>query len=183
MPDRFAPIPLLVPGTQPPYALAFKGTLRRMNISSMIRIDAQYSPPGHIVNSTDSTGKKTQMRCRTACFPFIPYPDNCPSSDICLHTSQRCRFINSFSANENLLYKPFTYGSYWRCPHTMRSRVYETVRCLSVCLCRHEPTAANPPLQVCCRGPGEQMISIDCCSSGMWRANAGSAKLLAYVGS
>jgi len=34
---------------------------------------------------------------------------------------------------------------------------------LSVCLSQHGPTAAIPLLVVCCRGPGEQEISIDCC--------------------
>jgi len=63
----------------------------------------------------------------------------------------------------------------------MESRVYETVRCpagrLSV------PTAANPLLQVCCCGPGGHGISINCCSSGVQLANAGSATLSAYAGS
>ena len=39
----------------------------------------------------------------------------------------------------------------------MRSRVYVTIRCpASVCMSQHWPTAAatNPPLQVCCCGPG-----------------------------
>ena len=53
------------------------------------------------------------------------------------------------------------------------SRVYETVRCLSV----------RPLLQVCCCRPGGQEISIDCCSSGVRLVNAGSATLPAYVGS
>jgi len=54
----------------------------------------------------------------------------------------------------------------WHCPHSMRSSVYETVRCSSVCLSQHGSTAANPLLlQVCCCGPGGQ--DIDCCSSGM----------------
>ena len=48
--------------------------------------------------------------------------------------------------------------SYWHCPHSMRNRVYETVRCpflfLSIRLSQHEPTTANPLLQVCCCGPG-----------------------------
>jgi len=44
------------------------------------------------------------------------------------------------------------------------------------------PTA-HPQLQVCCCGPGGQEISIGCCSSGVRRANAGSATSSAYVGS
>jgi len=34
--------------------------------------------------------------------------------------------------------------------------------CLSVCLSQHEPTAANPLLEVCCCGPGGQEILIYC---------------------
>ena len=53
----------------------------------------------------------------------------------------------------------------------------------SVCLSQHGPTAANPLLQVCwCRLGGQEM-SIDCRSSGVWRANAGSASLSTYVDS
>ena len=40
--------------------------------------------------------------------------------------------------------------------------------CLPICLSQHDPTAANPLLQVCCCGPSRQQISIDFCSSG-WR--------------
>jgi len=47
---------------------------------------------------------------------------------------------------------------YWYWPHNMRSRVYETVRCPSVCLSQHGPSAANPLLQVCCCGSGRQEI-------------------------
>jgi len=52
---------------------------------------------------------------------------------------------------------------------------------LSVCLSQHGRTAANTELQVCCCGPGGQEISIDCCSIGVRRANAGSSTLSAYV--
>ena len=52
---------------------------------------------------------------------------------------------------------------------------------MSVRLSQHGLTAADPLLQVCCCGPGGQEISIDCCSSGVRRANAGSAPLSAYV--
>ena len=49
----------------------------------------------------------------------------------------------------------------------MRSRVYVTVRCPSVYLSQHGPTAADPLLQVCCScGPGRQEISIDCGMAG-----------------
>ena len=63
----------------------------------------------------------------------------------------------------------------WQCPHSMHSRV-SVVQCLSVC----------PLLQVCCCGPAGRKhkstaawpaLSI----SGVWRANAGSAMLSAYV--
>jgi len=63
---------------------------------------------------------------------------------------------------------------------TKRYGVRPSVR--PVCLSQHGPIAANPMLQVCCCGPGGQEISIDCDSSGMRRANAGSATLSAYVG-
>jgi len=53
----------------------------------------------------------------------------------------------------------------------------------SVCSSQYGPTAANPLLHVCCCRLGGQEISIACCSSGMRRANAGSAKLSAYVAS
>jgi len=66
-------------------------------------------------------------------------------------------------------------------PISMRSRVYETLRCpsvcLSLCLSKHGPTAANPLLWVCCCGPGcQEEMSIAA-------AAAGSATLSAYVGS
>ena len=51
----------------------------------------------------------------------------------------------------------------------MQSRVYETVRCLSVCLPPARRAHSNKPAAVgaCCCGPGGgQEISIDCCSSG-----------------
>jgi len=56
-------------------------------------------------------------------------------------------------------------------PYSMQSRVCETLRCpscvcLSIRLSHHGPTAANPLLQVWCRGPGGQEISIDCFNSG-----------------
>ena len=49
----------------------------------------------------------------------------------------------------------------------------------SVSLSQHGPTAANPLLQVCCCGPSQQELSIDCCSS-RW-TNAGSATLSVYT--
>jgi len=45
-------------------------------------------------------------------------------------------------------------------------RVYETVRCPSVCLSQHGPTTANPQLQVCCRGHGGPEISIAAAATG-----------------
>ena len=67
---------------------------------------------------------------------------------------------------------------YCLCLHSMRSRVYVTEQCPSVCLSQHGPTAENPPLQVCCCGPGGQEMWIDCCSSSVRRA---SATLSVYV--
>jgi len=32
---------------------------------------------------------------------------------------------------------------YWHCPHSMRSRIYETVQCPSVCLSHHGPPVAG----------------------------------------
>jgi len=53
----------------------------------------------------------------------------------------------------------------------------------SICLSQHGPTAANPLRQVCFCGSCGQETSIDCCSSNVWRTNAGRATLSAYVGS
>jgi len=36
-------------------------------------------------------------------------------------------------------------------------------------------------LRVCCCGPGGQKISIDCCTAGVQRANAGSGTLVVVV--
>jgi len=70
---------------------------------------------------------------------------------------------------------------YWHCPHSMRSRVYATVR----------PFIRR----VCCCGPGIQETSIDCCTVGgpavsssraaarRAAANASSVPLSADVGS
>jgi len=38
-----------------------------------------------------------------------------------------------------------------------------------------------PLLRVCCCGPGGQKISIDCCTAGVRRANAGSGTLVVVV--
>ena len=51
-----------------------------------------------------------------------------------------------------------TYADSVALPHNMRSRVYETVRCPSVCLSQHGPSAANPLLQVSYCGSGRQVI-------------------------
>ena len=53
--------------------------------------------------------------------------------------------------------------------------------CPSICLSHHGPTAAISLLQVCCCGPSQQEILIDC--PNMEQGNAGSAMLSAYVGS
>ena len=77
---------------------------------------------------------------------------------------------------------------YWHSSHGLRSRVYVTVGCqsvcLSACLSQHGPTAANPLLQVCCCGPGRQEIAArPCCARQQQPANAGSETLSAYPGS
>ena len=58
----------------------------------------------------------------------------------------------------------------WHYPLSMRNRFYVAALCpsvrLSVRLSQHEPTAANPLLQVCCCGPGRQEISIHRCMAG-----------------
>jgi len=54
--------------------------------------------------------------------------------------------------------------NYWHCPH-MRSGIYETVRVRPSIPARGH-TTTNPLLEVCCCGPDEQAMSIDCCSSG-----------------
>jgi len=51
----------------------------------------------------------------------------------------------------------------------------------SVRLSQRGPAAAGALLRVRCCGPGGQEISIDCFSSGVRRANAGSATLSADV--
>jgi len=50
----------------------------------------------------------------------------------------------------------------------------------SVCMSEHGPTAANPLLHVCCCGPATSK-PIDCCISGVQRANAGSTTFSACV--
>jgi len=63
--------------------------------------------------------------------------------------------------------------------YSVRSSVRLSVR---VCLFQHVhgPTTVNSLLQICCCEPGWQEISI---SDAVWRVNAGSATLSAYVGS
>jgi len=60
------------------------------------------------------------------------------------------------------------------------------VRLFVVGLFQHGPTAANPPLQVCCCKAVEQEMSIECCTAvaqQLMRRNADSATFSAYVGS
>ena len=61
----------------------------------------------------------------------------------------------------------------------MWSRVYETVRCPSVCpsVC----PSKGPQQQIRCGRFAAVGPAIDCCTAGVWRANAGSATLSAYV--
>ena len=74
--------------------------------------------------------------------------------------------------------------SYWHCWHSLRSRVYETVRCLSVYL----SVCLSAWARCCCRMLlwARRPDDIDCCTSGAQhqrRANAGSVTLSAYAGS
>jgi len=71
---------------------------------------------------------------------------------------------------------------YWHFPHGMQSVVYVTVKCLSVHLSQHGPTAAKLHLQVCCCGPRWQEIHvlISCCSSIVRQANVQSSVLSVY---
>jgi len=72
---------------------------------------------------------------------------------------------------------------YWHRPLSMLSRVYETVRCPSVCLSQHGTTAAN--LQSASAGLllwARRTGDIDRLLHQR-RPNAGSATLSAYVGS
>ena len=67
---------------------------------------------------------------------------------------------------------------YWHCPHSMRSKVCETVQCpslcLSVCLSQHGP-AAGPAA-----GDIDRLLH-GALQQGVRRANAGSATMSAYV--
>ena len=73
---------------------------------------------------------------------------------------------------------------YWHCPHSMRSKVYETVgrpsvrlsACLPVCLSVPSCGRRTPLLRVCCCGPGGQEISITCCTTGAQQPPRRSSK-------
>jgi len=52
------------------------------------------------------------------------------------------------------------------CLHSVRSRVYVRVGCPSVRLFVPSFGSRTPLRRVCCCGPGEQEISIDCCAAG-----------------
>ena len=109
----------------------------------------------------------------------------CPSVlNVCLKgkaTYKRCEISLTYYCELHFFYVKrdnavSTAAPYWHCLHSMRSRVYETVRWPSDC----PSTAANPLLQVCCCcGPGGQEMSIDLLLQ--LHANAGSATLSAYV--
>jgi len=64
---------------------------------------------------------------------------------------------------------------FWHCPHSMRSSVYETVQCPSICPSQHGLLAADPLLQVCCCEPGvssRRMRAVPLCQhawiAGQW---------------
>ena len=83
-------------------------------------------------------------------------------------------WVNDIYAGKKDERKPLsTIRYYCHCPHSMRSRVYETGS--TVCLSQHGRTAANQLLQVCCCGPSNRLLQ--------QRTNAGSATLSVYVGS
>ena len=77
----------------------------------------------------------------------------------------------------------FTYLLTLHCPHRARSGVYVTVRCQSVCMSQHGPTAANPLLMWARRAAHIDRLLHGAQQRGVRRASAGSAALLAYVGS
>ena len=58
---------------------------------------------------------------------------------------------------------------------------FVTVGLWCPCFCPSMGPAANALLDVCCCGPSGLDISIDRCSSGVQRVNAGSATLSAHV--
>ena len=63
----------------------------------------------------------------------------------------RCR------SNCSRLYRHF--------PNCMRNRVYETVRCTSVCLSQHGPRQQTPQKKTLLFRPGRHGIAIDCCTA------------------
>ena len=80
---------------------------------------------------------------------------------------------------------------YWHCPHSMRSRIYETVRCPSVCL-SHSPAAAACGKSAAVGPAGRRYRSIAVrpapqpqhgAAARRAAANAGSATFSVYVGS
>ena len=80
---------------------------------------------------------------------------------------------------------------FWHCPHTIRSRVYVTVRCPSVCLSQHDAAAVNPLLHggllLWTRWAGDRpigrLLHDRRSAEQQRRVNAGSATFSAYVGS
>ena len=78
----------------------------------------------------------------------------------------------------------FSVGTDRPCPHILRSRVYVTVRCTSASIFVPIARRRTPLLRVCCCGPGEHNISIDCCparSSTALSSKCGQATLSADV--
>jgi len=82
-----------------------------------------------------------------------------------------------------LLYRRLRSQLFWHCPYSMRSRVYETVRCPSLSVCPHWAHSSKPGaagLLLCARRAGD----IDRLLHGRRSAaNVNSATLPAYVGS
>jgi len=76
--------------------------------------------------------------------------------------------------------------SYWRCQHSMRSRIYVTVGCLSIRLF-HRSTAATAASGFAAEGRKYQWIAtgvlqMSFCRCQSWAANAGSVMLRANDG-
>jgi len=87
--------------------------------------------------------------------------------------------VNNFCINSCSNY----FTDHWHCAHTTRSRVYETVRCPSVC--PRLPVPAQHRVfrcgELCCCGPAGNRLLHGAQQRGVRRANAGSATLSAYV--
>jgi len=117
--------------------------------------------PWYVVILAEVTLWRCPIRVREDFFTLILMSKNCRSLSHALKKDSRADIVTAIKKISSAYIIINNY--YWHCSHSMRSRVYVTVRCLSVCLSQHGPTAANPLLRICCCGPGGQELSIDCC--------------------